>query len=168
MATYMVYMQGLTGMNEPGSGFDNISGLADIVEPAAPALAGAGNWSWIAAAIALLVMLAIVLLLLWKYKLPAYRARKRLRKLHQQTIAGELTPHESVFMLALELRRGLGVKRLRAGEVPASFSRQDRVVWPEFMRRLDAMLYQPGTELDEDKLTALMAQIEKWLRRYSR
>ena len=154
-------------MNEAASGVADIGGLIDIVEPAAPVVAAAGNWPWIAAVAAMLVILAVAILLLLKYKLPAYRAVKRLRKLRQQALAGELTPHESVFMLALELRRGLGVKRLRAEEVPMMFKQQDRTVWIEFMQHLDTMLYQRGAELDTGVLAALFAQIEKWLWRYS-
>jgi hypothetical protein len=155
-------------MNEAASGVAEIGGLIDIIEPAAPVLGAAGNWPWIAAAVAMLVILAVAILLLLKYKLPAYRALRRLRKLRQQTLAGELTPHESVFMLALELRHGLGVKRLRAEEVPVILKPQDRSLWPEFMQQLDIMLYQRGAELDAGVLAALFAQIEKWLWRYSR
>jgi len=155
-------------MNEAASGVADIGGLIDIIEPAAPVVAAAGNWPWIAAAVAMLVILAVAILLLLKYRLPAYRAVRRLRKLHQQALAEELTPHESVFMLALELRRGLGVKRLRAEEVPVMFKRQDRTAWPEFMQHLDTMLYQRGAELDALVLAALFAQIEQWLWRYSR
>lgn len=147
---------------------EQTSGLIDIIEPASPVVAETGNWPWIAAVLAVFVILAVALLMLWKKKWPAYLALKRLRKLQQQTLAGELTPHESVFMLALELRSGLGIKRLRTEAVPANFSPQDRALWPEFMQRLDVMLYQSGTELGADKLAALFAQIEKWLRRYSR
>jgi hypothetical protein len=168
MVTFMVYLQGLTVMNEAVSGVADVGGLVDIIEPAAPVLAADGNWPWIAAAVAMLVILAVAILLLLKYKLPAYRAIGRLRKLRQQALSGELTPHESVFMLALELRHGLGIKRLRAEEVPAVFKPQDRSLWPEFMRRLDIMLYQRGAELDAGVLAALFAQIEKWLWRYSR
>jgi len=155
-------------MNEAVSGVADVGGLVDIIEPAAPVLAADANWPWIAAAVAMLVILAVAILLLLKYKLPAYRAIGRLRKLRQQALAGELTPHESVFMLALELRHGLGIKRLRAEEVPARFSQQDRTAWPEFMQHLDTLLYQRGAELDAGMLAALFAQIEKWLWRYSR
>ena len=155
-------------MNEAASGVAEIGGLIDIIEPAAPVVAAAGNWPWIAALAAMLVILVVAILLLLKYKLPAYRALRRLRKLRQQALAGELTPHESVFMLALELRQGLGVKRLRAEEVPAMFKQQDRTAWPEFMQHLDTLLYQRGAELDAGVLAAVFAQIEKWLWRYSR
>ena len=155
-------------MNEAVSGVADVGGLVDIIEPAAPVLAADGNWPWIAAAVAMLVILAVAILFLLKYKLPAYRALRRLKKLRQQALAGELTPHESVFMLALELRHGLGVKRLRAEEVPVMFKQQDRALWPAFMQHLDAMLYQRGAELDAGVLEAVFAQIEKWLWRYSR
>jgi len=155
-------------MNEAASGVAEIGGLIDIIEPAAPVVAAAGNWPWIASAVAMLVILAVAILLLLKYKLPAYRALRRLRKLRQQALAGELTSHESVFMLALELRHGLGVKRLRAEEVPVMFKQQDRSLWPEFMQHLDTLLYQRGAELDAGVLAAVFAQIEKWLWRYSR
>jgi hypothetical protein len=152
-------------MNEAASGVADIGGLIDIIEPAAPLLAAHGNWPWIAAAVTILVVLAVAIL---KYKLPAYRALRRLRKLRLQAVAGELPPHESVFMLALELRRGLGIKRLRAEEVPVMFKQQDRTAWPAFMQHLDTVLYQRGAELDAGALAALFAQIEKWLWRYSR
>lgn len=155
-------------MNEAVSGVADVGGLVDIIEPAAPVLAADANWPWIAAAVVTLVILAVAILLLLKYKLPAYRALRRLRKLRQQTLAGELTPHESVFMLALELRHGLGIKRLRAEEVPAVFKRQDRTMWPEFMQHLDTLLYQRGVELDAGVLAAVFAQIEKWLWSYGR
>lgn len=144
------------------------SGLIDIIEPLAPRVAEGNSGYWVAATIALLLTLAAVLLILWKYKLPAYRAIKRLRKLRRQGLAGELTRHESVFMFALELRHGLGIKRLRAEEVPAGFKLQDRLLWAGFMHQLDAMLYQSGAEVSADKLAALSAQIEKWLWRYGR
>lgn len=144
------------------------SGLIDIIEPLPPGVADGSYGYWVAATIALLLILAAALLLLWKYKLPAYRALRRLRKLRQQSLAGELTPHESVFMLALELRHGLGIRRLRAEEVPVRFNRQDRALWPAFMHQLDALLYQSGAGVSADKLAALFVQLEKWLWRYSR
>jgi hypothetical protein len=144
------------------------SGLIDIIEPLAPTVADGNNAYWVAAIIALLLILAAALLLLWKYKLPAYRALRRMRKLRQQSLAGELTPHESVFMLALELRHGLGIKRLRAEEVPLRFKPQDRARWPGFMQQLDVLLYQSGAEVSADKLAALFVQTEKWLWRYAR
>jgi hypothetical protein len=66
------------------------------------------------------------------------------------------------------LRHGLGVKRLRADNIPERCSKQDRESWPEFMRQLDGILYQHDAELDKDKLANLFVLTEYWLRRYSR
>jgi hypothetical protein len=147
---------------------DQTNGLIDIVEPAAPLAATGAGWLWIALSLAVFVLFLLGLFMLWKMKWPAYQALKRLRKLQQQTKAGELTPHESIFMLALELRHGLGVKRLLADSVPAHFKPQEHTRWPEFMHGLDAMLYQHKAEQSAEKLAELFIQTEYWLRRYSR
>lgn len=144
------------------------SGLIDIIEPAVPVVAEASSWVWLAGLISLLVLLAIALFVLWKYKLPAYRALQHLRKLQHKLQAGEHTPHETVLLLALELRHGLGVKRLLAQDMPLSFKQQDRTRWTEFMQQLDVMLYQLDAELRADRLAALFEQAGYWLRRYSR
>lgn len=155
-------------MNEAGSGLGNVAGLVDIVEPIAPVAAAAGNWPWLAAAFAVVALLIIVLLMLLKKKWPAYRAVKRLRKLRQQTLAGELTPHESIYLLALELRRGLRLDRLFAENTPASFNESDRALWSGFVKQLDALRYQSGEGLTDAKLEPIVTQIELWLRRYCR
>jgi len=144
------------------------SGLIDIIEPAAPAIAAGGGWLWVAALMVVLLLLAIALFALWKYKLPAYRALKQLRQLKQQWLAAELTPHEAILMLALELRHGMAVKRLHADKMPPQIKAQEHARWAEFMQQLDALLYQHGGEPDKDKLQALFEQAEYWLRRYSR
>ena len=144
------------------------SGLIDIIEPAVPVVAEASSWVWLAGLITLLVLLAIALFVLWKYKLPAYRALQHLRKLQKKLQAGEHTPHETVLLLALELRHGLGVKRLLAQDMPLNFRQQDRTRWTEFMQQLDVMLYQRNAELGADRLPALCGQAVYWLRRYSR
>ena len=144
------------------------SGLIDIIEPAAPLAAETAGWLTLAGLIAAMLVLALVLLLLWKYKLPAFLALRRLRKLREEQLAGELAPHESVLMLALELRHGLAVKRLLADRMPVQFKPHEHTRWVEFMHGLDAMLYQHKAELGADSLAALFTQAEYWLRRYSR
>ena len=147
---------------------EQANGLIDIVEPAAPLATAGGGWLWIAVSFAVFVLFVAGLFMLWKLKWPAYLALKRLRKLQRQTNAGELTPHESIFMLALELRHGLNVKRLRADQVPARFKLQDRALWPDFIHGLDAMLYQHKAEMSAEILAELFARTEYWLWRYSR
>lgn len=144
------------------------SGLANIVEPAAPLVAETAGWLTVTGLIAALLVLALVLFVLWKYKLPAYLALQRLRKLRKALQAGELTPHEAVLMLALELRHALGVKRLLADKMPQQFKPHEHTRWAEFMHGLDAMLYQHKADLGADSLAAMFAQAEYWLRRYSR
>ena len=144
------------------------SGLVDIIEPALPVVAEATDWLSMTGFIAVALVLALALFALWKYKLPAYLAVQRLRKLRKELQAGELTPHESVLMLALELRHGLSVKRLLADKMPAQFKPHEHTRWAEFMHGLDAMLYQHKDELSADRLAALFNQTEYWLRRYGR
>jgi hypothetical protein len=144
------------------------SSLIDIVEPTVPVVAETSSWVWLAGLIAVLVLLAIALFVLWKYKLPAYRALQRLRKLQIKLHAGEHTAHEAALLLALELRHGLGVKRLLAQDMPLDFKQQDRARWAEFMQQLDAMLYRHDAEPSADRLAALFEQAAYWLRRYSR
>ena len=144
------------------------SGLVDIIEPALPVVAEATDWLSMTGFIAVVLVLALALFALWKYKLPAYLAVQRLRKLRKELQAGELTPHESVLMLALELRHGLDVKRLLADKMPAQFKPHEHTRWAEFMHGLDAMLYQHKDELSADRLAALFNQTEYWLRRYGR
>lgn len=143
------------------------SGLIDIVEPAVP-VAEATGWLWAAGLVAVLLLVCIALFVLWKYKLPAYRALQHLRKLQNKLHKGEHTPHETVLLLALELRHGLGVKRLLAHDMPLVFRQQDAARWPEFMQQLDSMLYQHDAELSAEKLASLFEQAGYWLRRYSR
>ncbi len=147
---------------------DANNGLIDIVDPAVPIMAEANGWLWVAGAIVIVLLVAVGLYVLWKYKLPAYRALQQLRKVQQKMHAGEFTPHESVLMVALELRHGLGVRRLRADNFPERCSKMDQARWPEFMQEMDALLYQHNTDLNTDKLDHLFSQTEHWLRRYSR
>ncbi|OYY44436.1 MAG: hypothetical protein B7Y56_08665 [Gallionellales bacterium 35-53-114] len=144
------------------------SGLVDIVEPAAPIVVEATGWLPVTGVIAALLVLALLLFVLWKYKLPAYLALQRLRKLRKALQAGELTPHEAVLMLALELRHALGVRRLLADKMPQQFKQHEHTRWAEFMQGLDAMLYQHKADLGADRLAALFTQTAYWLRRYSR
>ncbi len=147
---------------------DTNSGLADIIEPAAPVLAASDGWLWIALLITGLVIAAVVLFVLWKYKLPAYRAIRRMRTLHKQLHDKENTPQETVLLLALELRHGLGVKRLSANKIPEQLKPQDHTRWHDFLQTLDTFLYQHNAEISAEKLADLFAQTEYWLRRYSR
>jgi hypothetical protein len=144
------------------------SGLIDIIEPAAPLVNVTASWLWPLLLLAILVIVMGILFVLWKYKLPAYRAIKRVRGLQRKLHAAENTPHETLLMLALELRHGLGLKQLRAQNLPARCSRQDCASWPEFMQYLDGLLYQHDAELTEEKLADLFVQVEYWLRRYGR
>ena len=144
------------------------SSLIDIIEPAAPVMAETAGWLLVAGIIAAVLVFALALFVLWKYKFPAYVAVKRLRKLRNELQAGELTPHETVLMLALELRHGLAVKRLLAGKMPVQFKPHEHTRWAEFMDGLDALLYQHKAELSVDKLATLFTQTEYWLRRYGR
>ncbi|HUX91949.1 MAG TPA: hypothetical protein VMV48_14780 [Gallionellaceae bacterium] len=147
---------------------EQTNGLIDIVEPAMPVVAAGDGWLWIAVSGAVFVCVILVLFMLWKFKLPAYRALKNLRRMQQQLRAKEQTPHESVLMLALELRHALNVKRLLAGKAPQQLRPQDHARWTEFMQQLDVMLYQHDAELSEDRLATLFEQAKYWLRRYSR
>lgn len=147
---------------------DANNGLIDIIEPAAPAVVETGSWLWIAGLGAGLLLVAAAAFVWWKYKLPAYRSLKELRKLQYKLLAKELTPHESVLMLALELRHGLNAKRLLADKMPQQFRLQEHARWTEFMRQLDVMLYQRDADLSEDRLAELFEQAQYWLRRYSR
>lgn len=144
------------------------NGLVDIIEPAAPIVAEATGWLTLAGLIAAVLILVLLLFVLWKYKLPAYLSLRRLRELRREQQAGELTPHETVLIVALELRHGLAVKRLLADRMPLQFKPHEHTRWAEFMHELDAMLYQNQVELGTDRLAALYDQTEYWLRRYSR
>lgn len=144
------------------------SGLIDIVEPVVPVLVATKGWLWLALAGGGVLLLAGGIFLWWKYKLPAYRTLKALRLLQQRLHAKEASPHESLLMLALDLRHGLGVKRLRADLPPAQLKHKDHARWAEFMQQLDVVLYQKADALSEDKLAVLFEQSRYWLRRYSR
>lgn len=155
-------------MNEASSAVADVSGLMDIIEPAAPKLVEGGGWVWMAVLIVLVLLMGAMIFYLWKYKLPAYRSVKRLRSVQRQIQTGELTLHESVLVFALEFRQGLGIKRLRAEEIPVHFKQQDAALWVEFMRELESMLYQPGADLSAEKHAGLYVKIEKWMWRYGR
>jgi len=147
---------------------DAANSLIDIVEPATPALMDSGSWLWLAGFGATVLLSLALLFLWWRYKLPAYRALQRLHKLRQKWQAGEHSAQEAVLLLALELRHGLGVKRLLADQAPPQCRLQEQAGWTGFMRQLDAMLYQSAAERDAAQLAALFEQAGYWLRRYSR
>lgn len=144
------------------------NGLIDIIEPTAPVVVEAANSLWIALPLAGALLLAVMVWLWWKYKLPAYRAIRQVRALQKNFEAGAHTPHETLLMLALELRHGLGLKRLRGDIFPQRCKPQDRNLWPEFMQQLDAVLYQPEADLNQADISALFVKVEYWLSRYSR
>jgi hypothetical protein len=147
---------------------DTGNSLIDIIEPATPAAVSSGSWLWFAGLGAVVLLLLVLLVLWWKYKLPAYRAQQRLRMLRHKWQGGEHTAQEAVLLLALELRHGLGVKRLLAEQAPPQCKPREQAGWTAFMRQLDAMLYQSGAERDAVQLAALFEQAGYWLRRYSR
>lgn len=143
--------------------------LIDIVEPMAPVAAQQSAHGWLPAVIAVMVLLLVIAAVVWwRKKLPALQAIRRLRALRQKLHAGEQSPHESVLLLALEVRHGLGVKRLRADVLPEKLKSHDHPRWPEYMRELDAMLYQHDAELKVEQVIAFFVQSEYWLRRYGR
>ncbi len=144
------------------------SGLIDIIEPVAPVLPVAQSWLWLVLLITAVVALVAALLLWWKYKFPAYRTMRRVRELNKQFIAAEHTAHETVLLLALELRHGLALKHLRADSFPQKCSQQDSSRWLEFMQYLDSVLYQHNADLNIEKMATIFAQFEYWLQRYSR
>lgn len=147
---------------------DSNRGLMDIVEPVAPIVVADNTWLFVAILSVVLILLAGGIFFWWKFKLPALRTLNALRILQQKLHLKELTPHESMLMLALDLRHGLGVKRLRADQLPQQIKAKDHGRWVEFMQHLDVMLYQKETELNEEKIVALFEQAKYWLRRYSR
>ena len=147
---------------------DLASGLADLIEPTAPVAEAANSISWPIIVIVLMLLLASGAFALWR-KQHAYRARiKRLQALRHTCQVNELARHEVVSMIALELRRGLKLARLLEDEIPEAFQASDIALWPDFIRRLDALRYQPEVVLDKPQLDALFTQTETWIRRYCR
>lgn len=147
---------------------DLASGLADIIEPTAPVAEAASSMSWPVIVSILMLILAGAMVVWWR-KQRAYRARiKRLQALRHTCQENELARHEMVSMLALELRRGLKLARMLEDEIPEVFQASDVALWPDFVRQLDALRYQPEVVLDKPQLDALFAQTEAWIRRYCR
>ena len=154
-------------MNEPALS-DAGSGLIDIIEPVAPSLAETAGWLWPVVTIVLLLLLAVSLFLLWKLKWPGWRAASRVKKLQQQVLSGAVSAQDGLYLLAQELRAGLGMATMLAEEAPARFVSSDRDHWPVFLRHLDEMRYQPVQALSYASLTPHFIQVEAWLRRYAR
>jgi len=147
---------------------ESASGLIDIIEPAAPMAAAAANWPWLAATLAASLLVIAMLLMLWKKKWPAYRAIKRLRKLQQQIIAGEVSLQHGVILLSQELRVGLKLAQQLPKQAPENFTQQDIQLWTEFVQRLDRLRYQHGEALAVAELAPIISRIETWLWRYCR
>ena len=147
---------------------DVASGLVDIIEPTAPVVVAATGMCWFVIAIILTVLLVIGLMVWWR-KHRTCRARiKRLQVLRHTCQANELVHHEMIGMLALELRRGLKLARLRADELPEAFQPVDIALWADFVMQLDELRYQSKKLPDKAQLNALFAQVETWLGRYCR
>lgn len=144
------------------------SGLVDIIEPAAPVPDAVSNLFWLVVAILLLVLLAAGLLVWWRKQRAGRLLAKRLQALRSISQSRVLTQHEMVYLIALELRRGLNLARLLPDAVPALLEGDDVARWPDFVRHLDALRYQPEIVLDESQLDMLVTQTESWLRRYTR
>lgn len=145
---------------------DPTIGLIGIIEPMAPMPDAGSNMLWLVIAIVLMVLLAGGGMVWWR-KQRSYRSMvKRLRALRQVSHSEELTRHEMVYLIALELRRGLNLVRLLPDETPVAFQGNDIALWPDFIRHLDALRYQPDVAMDEPQLEALLTQTETWLRRY--
>lgn len=148
---------------------DQTAGLADIIEPIAPLPDAGSNLIWfIIIGAVLIVLLVGWLIVWWRKQRPCRLMVKRLQALRHLSRAEELTRHEMVYLIALELRRGLNLARLLPDEIPAAFQGNDIARWPEFVQRLDALRYQPEIILNESQLETLMTQTETWLRRYCR
>ena len=146
---------------------ESVSSLIDIVEPMAPLQEAAKSEVWLAAVIVCTILLVAGLLFWWRKKKSSRLAVKRLKALRQHVSAGELNSHEMVFMLALELRRGLSLARLLPEAPPPGFQEEDVALWSPFIQRLDTLRYAPDVALDNQQLEALFVQTEIWLRRYS-
>jgi hypothetical protein len=147
---------------------EHTNGLIDIIEPVAPPILESTNWLMLSAVVALLLMLAGALFYWWKYKLPCYWAVRDLHKLHEQMLAGDLSPHESALQLALNLRHHLAAKRLRADAMPQQIRQREHARWVEFMQLLDANLYQKSADVNSQSVENLYTQTRYWLQRYSR
>jgi len=147
---------------------DPTIGLVDIFEPMAPLPDAGSNPIWPVTGIVLIVFLVAGLIVWWRKRQPYRLMEKRLQALRHISRSEALTRHEMVYLIALELRRGLNLARLLPDEIPAAFQGDDLVLWPDFVRRLDALRYQPEIAMDESQLEALLTQTETWLRRYCR
>ena len=147
---------------------DPTVGLVDIIEPVAPLPDAGSGMIWLVTGIVLIVLLVAGLIVWWRKRQPARLMEKRLQALRDVSRTEALTRHEMVYLIALELRRGLNLARLLPDDVPAAFQGNDLVLWPDFVQRLDALRYQPEIAMDESQLEALLTQTETWLRRYCR
>lgn len=141
--------------------------LIDIVQPAVPQVQEGSGWMWLVLLVAAGGLLAAGIYI-WKFRLPAWRAVKRVKALQKKMLAGEFAAHEAMLMLALELRHGLGVKRLRADQLPQQIRPRDHARWPEFMQQMDILLYQHATEMSQQQAGEFFVHAEYWLSRYAR
>ena len=147
---------------------DQPVGLIDIIEPVKPVPAEGSDMIWVVLVVALVGMIVTGAAIWWRKVRPRRLAVKRLNRLRQNFDAGHLTGHEAIFLIAWELRRGLGLSRLAAEELPAMLQGNDRAVWPGFIQGLDTFRYQPDKTPDNSQLEAFFSQTETWLRRYCR
>jgi hypothetical protein len=147
---------------------EQTSGLIDIIEPAAPAVAQAAHWPWLAATLAVMLLLVVFALILWKKKFPAYRAIKQLRKLHQQILEGAVPVQDGLILLTQELRHGLRLAQQLPKQAPEFFAEQDKHLWQAFVQQLDSLRYRTDGTLTLAQLTPIVARMESWLRRYCR
>ncbi|TCV82531.1 hypothetical protein [Sulfurirhabdus autotrophica] len=146
---------------------ESVASLIDIIDPVAPLQESANSVVWLAAGIVCSVLLVAGIIFWWRKKKPARLAVKRLKALRLHVSAGELSSHEMVFMVAMELRRGLSLARLLPETPPLGFQREDVALWSSFVQLLDTLRYAPDVALDNQQLEAIFAQTEIWLRRYS-
>lgn len=129
--------------------------LADIVEPAASALAGGANYLLIAAAVLTIVVALVLVRHVRRRRATAWVAR--LRAEHER---GRRDARETAFLLAVGLHRKLGMHGIDAGIPPKGV---EAAAWRVFADRLSALRYEAETTATPGEMASLFDSAERWI-----
>ena len=135
--------------------------LADIIDPVAPAVAASPPYG-LYAGIGILILAATWLA--WK-QFGKWRRERSIRLLYREFAAQQRDAHDTLFLMAGELRQRLGLHEISPEHPPENLREQDSERWRRFASRLSQWRYQTGSTPGRAEIDALFREALFWMTR---
>lgn len=151
---------------------NEIKGLVDIIAPHAPATHPDAIPLWLIVAAGVVLLLAIVAIAAWRRRsAPRRRSLNNLNLIRRRidmncTDVSALSAQAGGYLLAAEICRQFGMRRLLENRMPPGFSIADQESWRHFVATLDGLRYQSGDEGKNRRAALqLLDQAQRWIER---